>query len=82
MNFSRFTICTVAVCHCRTSPPFLLEACFPSHGGVICGLTHFLYLHHSIGPLWALRLPDLRSTPPLFPHLHILPGARDTWHDV
>ena len=34
------------------------------------------------GSLWAIRLPDLRSTPPLLPHLHILPGARDAGKDL
>uniref|UniRef100_A0A3B3WEF1 Solute carrier family 2, facilitated glucose transporter member 4 n=1 Tax=Poecilia mexicana TaxID=48701 RepID=A0A3B3WEF1_9TELE len=36
----------------------------------------------SPGSLWALRVPDLRSAAPFFPHLHILSGARDPGKDI
>lgn len=41
-----------------------------------------IWSHLSTEPLWAIRLPDLCSTPPLLPHLHILPGAGDAWQDL
>lgn len=44
-------------------------------------LCCLIWSHPSSGPLWAVRLPDLRSSPLLLPHLHILPGARDTGQD-
>lgn len=34
------------------------------------------------GSLRAVCLPNLRSAPPLLPHLHILPSARDTGKDL
>lgn len=44
-------------------------------------VTYPLLFDPSSGPLWAVCLPDLRSSPLLLPHLHILPGARDTGQD-
>jgi len=44
-------------------------------------LIHFFIWtspHPSPGPVWAIRLPNIRSSSPLLPHLYILPGARDT----
>lgn len=38
--------------------------------------------HLSPGALWAIRLRDLRSTPPLLPHLHILQSAGDAGKDL
>ena len=45
-------------------------------------LRCLIWSHPSSGPLWAVRLPDLRSSPFLLPHLHILPGARNTRQDL
>ena len=33
-------------------------------------------------PVWAIRLPDLRSTPSVLPHLHVLPSTRDSGEDL
>lgn len=58
----------------RTTTPFMSKVYSPS----FC----VTWLPSSSEPMWAIRLPDLRSTPSVLPHLHILPGTRDSGQDL